>query len=67
MYVIVGLGNPGRKYEHTRHNVGFDVMEKLAKKLNVSVSREKEEALIGECFVGGQKVAPRTSANTISS
>ena len=66
MYLIVGLGNPGAKYAHTRHNVGFDVLEALSRKLGVSISREKEEALIGECFVGGHKVIlalPQTYMN----
>ena len=66
MYLIVGLGNPGAKYAHTRHNVGFDVMEALSRKLGVSISREKDEALVGECFVGGQKVIlamPQTYMN----
>ena len=66
MYLIVGLGNPGSKYAHTRHNVGFDVLEALSRKLDVSISREKDEALIGECFVGGQKVIlalPQTYMN----
>lgn len=66
MYLIVGLGNPGSKYAHTRHNVGFDVLEALSRKLGVSISREKDEALIGECFVGGQKVIlalPQTYMN----
>ena len=35
MYIIAGLGNPGKKYEHTRHNVGFDVMDVLAEKNNI--------------------------------
>ena len=36
MYVIVGLGNPDKKYEHTRHNIGFDVIDALADKYNIS-------------------------------
>ena len=66
MYLIVGLGNPGTKYAHTRHNVGFDVLEALSRKLGVSITREKEQALVGECFVGGQKVIlalPQTYMN----
>ena len=66
MYLIVGLGNPGAKYAHTRHNVGFDVLEALSRKLGVSISRERDGALIGECFVGGQKVIlalPQTYMN----
>ena len=38
MYVIVGLGNPDKKYEHTRHNIGFDVIDALADKYNISVT-----------------------------
>jgi len=66
MYLIVGLGNPGSKYAHTRHNVGFDVMDALSKKLGVSINRERDNALTGECFVGGQKVIlalPQTYMN----
>lgn len=66
MYLIVGLGNPGAQYAHTRHNVGFDVLDALSKKLNVPISRERDNALTGECFVGGQKVIlalPQTYMN----
>ena len=66
MYLIVGLGNPGTKYVHTRHNVGFDVLDALSKKLGVSISREKEQALVGECFIAGQKTIlalPQTFMN----
>lgn len=66
MFLIVGLGNPGQQYAHTRHNVGFDVMEKLAAKLNVSITKKKDYSDIGECFVGGQKVLlalPQTYMN----
>ena len=41
MYVIVGLGNPDKKYEHTRHNIGFDVIDALADKYNISVTDKK--------------------------
>ena len=66
MYVIVGLGNPGAKYEHTRHNVGFDVLDKVAEKCGVNFTKEKEQALIAECFVAGEKVLlvkPQTYMN----
>lgn len=41
MYIIAGLGNPGKKYEHTRHNVGFDVMDVLAEKYNIRMDEKK--------------------------
>ena len=56
MYLIVGLGNPGQQYAHTRHNVGFDVMAVLEKKLGVTISREKGYSQTADCFVDGQKV-----------
>ncbi len=46
--IIVGLGNPGGQYEKTRHNVGFDVVDELAEKFFVNVTRKKFSSLIGE-------------------
>lgn len=66
MFLIVGLGNPGRQYEHTRHNVGFDVMDALADKYNISISEKKNRALCGKGVIGGQKVVlakPQTYMN----
>lgn len=66
MYVVVGLGNPGKKYEKTRHNVGFDVIDILAKEYNISVTKIKHKALIGEGRVGTEKVLlvkPQTYMN----
>ena len=47
MYIIVGLGNPGKEYGGTRHNIGFDVIELLAGQENISVVEKKHKALIG--------------------
>ncbi|WP_195251882.1 aminoacyl-tRNA hydrolase [Romboutsia sp. 1001713B170207_170306_H8] len=66
MYVVVGLGNPGKQYERTRHNVGFDVIDSLAKEYGISVSKIKHKALIGEGRVGNEKVLlvkPQTYMN----
>ena len=56
MYIIVVLGNPGDKYEKTRHNVGFNVIDLLAKEYSIDVSKIKHKALIGEGRVGTEKV-----------
>lgn len=56
LYIIVGLGNPGDKYEKTRHNVGFNVIDLLAKEYSIDVSKLKHKALIGEGRVGTEKV-----------
>ncbi|MDO4357862.1 MAG: aminoacyl-tRNA hydrolase [Clostridia bacterium] len=56
MHLIVGLGNPGAKYAHSRHNVGFDVVEVLSQRHNIPLKRTKCRATIGEGFIEGQKV-----------
>lgn len=56
MYLIVGLGNPGSEYENTRHNIGFDVIETLAKQENISVLEKKHKAMIGKGQIAGEKV-----------
>ena len=58
MYLIVGLGNPGKEYEKTRHNVGFMVVDYLARALGIAALKEKHKlkALMAEIKVGGHKV-----------
>lgn len=56
MFVIVGLGNPDKKYELTRHNIGFDVIDALADKYNISVKEKKHKALVGSGVIEGIKV-----------
>ena len=66
MYVIAGLGNPDKKYEKTRHNVGFDVIDAMAKKYNVELTEKKHRALCGSGYIAGQKVLlvkPQTYMN----
>lgn len=66
MYIIVGLGNPDRQYQNTRHNIGFDVVDVIASKNNITVGERKHKALIGKGFVGGEKavlVKPQTYMN----
>ena len=66
MYIIAGLGNPTEQYAGTRHNVGFDVIDTLADKYNISVEGRKNRAFIGKGVIEGQKVIlvkPQTFMN----
>ena len=56
MYLIVGLGNPGRQYEATRHNMGFDVIDKLVEEYQVPQAGVKFNAMYGKGRIGGQPV-----------
>ena len=66
MFVIVGIGNPDKKYEHTRHNIGFDVVDALAAKYNIDIKDKKHKALCGTGVIEGMKVLlvkPQTYMN----
>ena len=66
MFIIAGLGNPGREYAHTRHNVGFDTIDVLADMYRIDVDTKKHKALIGKGIIEGQKVIlakPQTYMN----
>ena len=66
MYIIAGLGNPDRQYEGTRHNAGFDVIDRIADKYNIAVDTKKHRALIGKGVIEGRKVIlakPQTYMN----
>jgi len=56
MYIIVGLGNPTKEYENTRHNIGFDTIDAIAEKYDIPVLEKKHKALIGKGFIDGKKV-----------
>ena len=55
MYIIVGLGNFAKEYVNTRHNIGFDVIDKLAEQENIAMLEKKHKAVIGKGVVAGQK------------
>ena len=66
MFIIVGLGNPGKDYTNTRHNIGFDVIDALADAAGISVIEKKHKAIIGKGVLDGQKVIlakPQTYMN----
>lgn len=66
MFIIAGLGNPGKKYENTRHNMGFAAIDILAEKYGIKVNRLRFNALTGEGRINGEKVLlikPQTYMN----
>ena len=66
MYVIAGLGNPGRKYEGTRHNSGFAALDILAERYRIPVASERMKGLCGSGLIDGEKVLlvkPQTYMN----
>jgi PTH1 family peptidyl-tRNA hydrolase len=66
VWVVVGLGNPGRRYRSTRHNVGFRVVDRLAARWNVAVAREAHRAVLGDVRRDGERVLlvkPQTFMN----
>ncbi|AGK99281.1 aminoacyl-tRNA hydrolase [Clostridium pasteurianum] len=56
MYLIVGLGNPGKEYEKTRHNVGFDILDLMCDKYNINMNRTKFKGVYGEGKIEQEKV-----------
>ena len=66
MYIIVGLGNPEPEYSNTRHNMGFDTINKLAKKYNIEFSKTNFKGIYGTGIIEGEKVIllkPQTYMN----
>lgn len=66
MYIIAGLGNPGKEYDNTRHNAGFMAIDALSKKYGIDVTEKKAKGLIGKGVIEGHKVIlvkPQTFMN----
>ncbi len=66
VYIIVGLGNPGKKYENTRHNMGFIAVDLIAEEYGIKIDKLRFKALVGEGRIAGQKallVKPQTFMN----
>lgn len=56
MFLVVGLGNIGKQYQHTRHNVGFDVIDLIGDRYNIPSNREKFKGVYGEGNINGEKI-----------
>ncbi|AYE34469.1 aminoacyl-tRNA hydrolase [Clostridium septicum] len=56
MFLIVGLGNPGKEYDKTRHNIGFECIDYLSNKYNIELNRIKFKGIYGEGFINNKKV-----------
>lgn len=66
MYLVAGLGNPGSRYDMTRHNIGFEVIDYIAREYGVKVKKLKFKGLYGEVNIGGEKailLKPQTYMN----
>ncbi|MCR4696491.1 MAG: aminoacyl-tRNA hydrolase [Lachnospiraceae bacterium] len=66
MFAIIGLGNPGKEYENTRHNAGFNSVDAIAKKYGIDISKSEFKSKVGQGFIDGQKVIlvkPQTYMN----
>lgn len=66
MYVIIGLGNPGKEYENTRHNMGFKAVDALASDAGIEIKKNKFHSLLGQGKIAGEKVLlvkPQTYMN----
>ncbi|MDF2473739.1 MAG: Aminoacyl-tRNA hydrolase [Anaerocolumna sp.] len=66
MYIIIGLGNPSREYQATRHNIGFDAITRLSDDYNIPLDFKKHKALCGKGYIDGEKVIlaqPQTFMN----
>ena len=56
MKLIVGLGNPGKQYDQTRHNIGFTVIDELAKRFHIALDQAKFKGLYGSTVMNGEKI-----------
>lgn len=66
LYVVVGLGNPGKDYTNTRHNIGFNTIDLIAKRNDIDLNKIKFKSVYGEGFIGREKVIlvkPQTYMN----
>ncbi len=66
MYVVAGLGNPGLSYRHTRHNIGFDAVDVIAKRYSAKLSKSEFRSKTANCVISGEKVLlvkPQTFMN----